>query len=57
MREQHFATNKAALREEMTFVHDDFVFNGGVVTVGKPAFAMGCETPSVVRQAILAERK
>lgn len=47
---------KEALHQLAFFAHAQFLADGGKVTVCRPAFAAGCETPSVVRQAIRAGR-
>lgn len=47
---------KEALHQLAFFAHAQFLADGGKVTVCPPAFAAGCETPSVVRQAIRAGR-
>lgn len=52
----HFATNKAALREEMNMAYDDYVSEGGVVTVCRTGFAMGSEMKGNVIAAIRAGR-
>lgn len=47
---------KEALHQLAFYAHAQFLADGGKVTVCRPAFAAGCETPIAVRQAIRAGR-
>lgn len=51
-----FALGKRYLSELISLMTLDFLDRGGKITVCRPAFAAGCETPSAVRQAIRAGR-
>jgi hypothetical protein len=51
-----FNMGKRYLSELIQLMTIDFVERGGVIEVGRPAFAMGCEMRPVVRQAIRSGR-
>lgn len=51
-----FSHGKRYLSELISLMTLDFIDRGGRITVCKPAFAAGCETPTCVRQAIRAGR-
>lgn len=51
-----FAQGKRYLSELIALATQNFLDLGGQITVCKPAFAYGCETPIAVRQAIRAGR-
>ena len=51
-----FSLGKRYLSDLIQLMTLDFIDRGGKITVCKPAFAAGCETPIAVRQAIRAGR-
>ena len=50
-----FSMGKEYLREILALAVQNFQDLGGKITVCRPAFAYGCETPSCVRQAVRKE--
>ncbi len=47
-----FSMGKEYLRALVALATQNFLDLGGTITVCRPAFAYGCETPSCVRQAV-----
>ena len=50
-----FSMGKQYLREILSLATQNFLDLGGKITVCRPVFANGCETPSCVRQAVRKE--
>ena len=48
---------KQALHQLAFFAHAQFIKDGGVVKVGQPAFAVGCEMSSNVRSLIRRDQR
>ncbi len=48
-------TTKRSLSKVLSFLTKNYINAGGKITVCRPAFAHGVETPLAVRQAIRAE--
>jgi hypothetical protein len=46
---------KEYVRELLALATQNFLDLGGKITICRPAFAYGCETPSCVRQAVRKE--
>lgn len=50
------ADTRDALRREVAMLTTLYSRDGGTITVCRPAFAAGCETPSAVRAMIRRDR-